>query len=113
MTRCPAVISDYRPGHQCLPENFHCTPFFPLVERIRRSDNPDMDEVVDAILADSGGDAHRAIESLVELNLYLMREKSGSSPQSLPATCGGAVDIGRSHREPNESQTRAKGRIRY
>jgi Arc/MetJ-type ribon-helix-helix transcriptional regulator len=47
-----------------------------LVERIRRGDYPDMSEVVDAILADSDGDARKAIESLVTLNRYLMRENN-------------------------------------
>jgi len=61
-----------RPRIETLPERASDR----LVERIRRGDNPDMSEVVDAILVDSGGDARKAIESLVTLNRYLMRENN-------------------------------------
>lgn len=45
-----------------------------LADRIHRGDNVETSEVVDAIIADSGGDARKAITSLVSLSRYLMRE---------------------------------------
>lgn len=45
-----------------------------LADRIYRGDNAEMSEVVDAIIADSNSDPRQAIETLITLNRYLMRE---------------------------------------